>query len=94
MSFASVERHKQRIMKYRKKLLKELKINGCAICGYNKCNLALEFHHVISEDKEFKINESQLYNNDDRIIDEIHKCILLCRNCHAEIHALEKENEK
>jgi len=77
-------------MQYRKRLLKDLKINGCAICGYNKCNFALEFHHVESKEKEFKINESQLYNNDKRIIKELHKCILLCRNCHSEIHGKEK----
>ena len=84
------KRHMENIISYRKRLMKDLKINGCTICGYNECDFCLEFHHVVNAEKEFKINESQLYNNDDRIILELHKCMLLCRNCHALVHA--KEN--
>jgi len=44
--------------KYRKeyhKILHNLKINGCAICGYNECDDALAFHHVNPEDKKFSL---------------------------------------
>ena len=42
---------------YQHKLfLLELKINGCAICGYNRCPTALEFHHVNIKDKSFLLN--------------------------------------
>ena len=78
------------IMQYRKQLIKDLKINGCSICGYNTCDAALDFHHVTSE-KNFKLNESNMYNKDSRIVHEFHICMLLCKNCHAEIHDLEKE---
>lgn len=68
-------------------LFNNIKINGCAICGYDKCFSALEFHHVNEEDKKFEINLSKFesYGNND-IISELNKCILLCANCHRELH--------
>jgi hypothetical protein len=27
----------------------------CALCGYNKCLSALEFHHINSDDKDFSL---------------------------------------
>ena len=69
-----------------KALLHRLKINGCAICGYNKCPNALEFHHVNSEDKKFHLVASNLQRTEESLIEEINKCVLLCANCHREIH--------
>ena len=66
------------------KLLKQLKSNGCAICGYNKCTKALDFHHVIPKDKKFYIVADSMQRED--LIEELNKCILLCSNCHREIH--------
>ena len=79
-------------------MIHELKINGCAICGYNKCDASLDFHHVNPEDKKFScgINGLTMHNSKD-FGNEVNKCILLCRNCHGEIHTKEretKENEK
>jgi 5-methylcytosine-specific restriction endonuclease McrA len=77
--------HKKR-NRYRdtlKNILKELKINGCAICGYDDCDVALDFHHVNPEDKKFTINRDALSNKS--LITELNKCILLCKNCHAKI---------
>jgi len=65
-----------------KKIIHELKINGCAICGYNKCDAALEFHHVNPEDKEFGITAWSVARKNFSI--ELNKCILLCANCHLE----------
>lgn len=67
--------------------LKNLKINGCAICGYNKCDRALEFHHVNPQDKKFQVQALTMYRKD--FADELNKCILLCANCHREME--EKE---
>lgn len=58
----------------------------CSICGYNKCIDALEFHHENPNEKEFKLGSGntiswQEYKN------EAMKCILLCSNCHKEIHS-------
>ena len=70
----------------RKVILSRLKINGCAIRGYDKCTQALDFHHVNPEDKKFLINMRNLARYDDKIAKELNKCILLCANCHREIH--------
>jgi len=72
---------------YSKTILYDLKINGCSICGYNSCPDALHFHHVNQNDKEFNLCIRSLpKNSNEKIIDELHKCILVCANCHAELH--------
>ena len=78
----------KRKMERRKRLKKEaVKIAGgqCKNCGYNKCLSALEFHHN-KEDKESDI--STLLKNESRqkLLKEASKCILLCANCHRELH--------
>lgn len=65
------------------RLLHILKSNGCAICGYHKCDHALEFHHVNPNDKKFNITNALI--DGESLKDELQKCILLCANCHAEI---------
>lgn len=72
------------------KILHTLKINGCAICGYDKCIAALEFHHVNPKDKKFSVRYSEISRKDDSIAEEINKCILLCSNCHREMHFYNK----
>ena len=58
---------------------------ACIKCGYNKCLSALEFHHLEPTEKEFSI--SQVRNlSEARIEKELKKCILVCANCHREIH--------
>ena len=73
-------------------LLKQHKItilnelgNCCSKCGYDKNTSALEFHHIISEDKDFHFGSA---NTTDikKIRKELDKCILVCANCHREIH--------
>lgn len=58
----------------------------CALCGYDKCFSALEVHHVDPSKKDFTIaaNTNRAY---EQISSEIRKCILLCANCHREVHA-------
>jgi len=67
-------------------ILNELKINGCAICGYNKNPCALDFHHVNPKDKKMQVGAGNIDNSNKRIADELNKCILLCANCHRVIH--------
>ena len=38
--------------KSKKYFLQFLKIDGCEICGYNKCLSSLDFHHINSENKK------------------------------------------
>lgn len=58
--------------------------NKCQICGYNKCNTALEFHHINPKEKDITLSRS-IYSWE-RTKNELKKCICVCANCHREIH--------
>lgn len=62
----------------------EYKGGKCEICGYDRCNRALEFHHKNPSEKDFTISGRSL--SFDRLKDEVDKCLLVCSNCHSEIH--------
>ena len=59
----------------------------CQICGYSKCTDALEFHHINpnEKDKDYFNMRGGLSPN---LKTELDKCVLLCANCHREIHHL------
>ncbi len=57
---------------------------NCSRCGYDKCQSALEFHHKDPTKKDFVIGGNSLSR--DKILKEAAKCILLCANCHREVH--------
>lgn len=59
----------------------------CQVCGYNKYIGALEFHHVDPNTKEFGLGLDGLTRSWKRVKNEIDKCVLVCSNCHREIHA-------
>lgn len=59
----------------------------CTICGYNKCTAAMVFHHLDPSTKEFAISGSAATFKWERIQAELDKCVLLCQNCHSEVHA-------
>ncbi len=61
----------------------------CLICGYNKSNAALDFHHKDPSEKDFSIGRTRTMKLSKRVKEELDKCILICSNCHREIH--EKE---
>lgn len=73
---------------YRQKVkLKCIEYKGgkCERCGYNKCVYALDFHHLNLKEKDFNISKKS-YLSWDKIKAELDKCILVCANCHREIH--------
>lgn len=57
----------------------------CSKCGYNKCKGALDLHHVDPSIKDKNIAKMTTYSVE-KIKAEIAKCILLCANCHRELH--------
>lgn len=59
----------------------------CVCCGYNKCNNALDFHHLDPDKKEFSIAHAKLTSFNDKVKNELNNCALVCSNCHREIHA-------
>jgi hypothetical protein len=78
----------QHVVSWRQRTkLRALKYKGgcCQICGYDKCARALSFHHLDASHKDFSIGgKSKSWNT---IQSELDKCVLLCANCHAEVHA-------
>lgn len=61
-------------------------MGGCCVrCGYNKCIAALELHHLDPTTKEFSWTELRKQAKA-AILRELAKCILVCANCHREIH--------
>jgi hypothetical protein len=60
-----------------------LRSGGCVLCGYSKCAAALEFHHI-GDDKERDVGKIRSATALKR---EAAKCIVVCANCHREIHA-------
>lgn len=59
----------------------------CEKCGYNKSKSALDFHHRNPLDKKFGIAKGvSLAYGLPLLLEEIQKCILLCSNCHHELH--------
>jgi hypothetical protein len=59
---------------------------NCARCGYSRCPAALHFHHLdrSQKDPEWKNLRGRKLTHQ---AEELKKCILVCANCHAEIHA-------
>lgn len=70
----------------RKKLV-EYKGGCCKLCGYDKCVDALDLHHLDASQKEFGISSGGLTRAWSKVIAEADKCILICANCHREVHA-------
>lgn len=59
---------------------------GCELCGYAFCGEAIDFHHVIPDDKSFGMCSS--YTRPlPKIIQESFKCAVLCSCCHREVEA-------
>ena len=80
-------KHQKTILRRSMKLQAIKKLGGkCMICGYNKCIDALEFHHKDQRSKEFKLGSGNTMSWKD-YKREINKCILVCSNCHKEIHS-------
>lgn len=63
----------------------------CQCCGYDKCDAALELHHIDPTEKELsfgRIRANPISWN--KICKELQKCILVCANCHRELHNNER----
>lgn len=59
----------------------------CEACGYCRCREALEFHHRNPSAKDFALSSARLHWSLERVQSELDKCLLVCANCHREIHA-------
>ena len=82
------EKNYQHVKYYRNKIKEkavEYKGGKCVVCGYDRCLKALEFHHINPEEKDFTLG-SNTNRSWEKVKIEIDKCVLLCANCHREIH--------
>ena len=70
---------------FKKKAI-EYKGGKCCLCEYNICEGALEFHHLDPSIKEFGLAAGKL-RTFEKSKKELDKCVLVCANCHREIHA-------
>lgn len=64
--------------------IKESRGGRCIRCGYDKCIKALEFHHLDPTQKDFTISNDHFKLEE--AVKESKKCILICSNCHKELH--------
>lgn len=72
-----------------KQLAVDYKGGKCEICKYSKCIASLEFHHLDPLTKENNVSRlltSTAHRLTDRAKQELDKCILVCANCHGELH--------
>ena len=61
----------------------------CVRCGFVGCPDVYDFHHINPLEKEFAIGASN--RSYERLKEEARKCVMLCANCHREVHAKLKE---
>jgi len=55
---------------------------SCDHCGFNSCQAALNFHHVLKSENNKKV--SSLYSPyplSSKVLGELSKCVLTCTNC-------------
>ena len=77
----------QDVVQWRKRTkIKAVEYKGgkCQECGYNRCIRAMKFHHLDPAQKDFGI--SGVSRAWETIKVELDKCVLVCGNCHDEIH--------
>lgn len=77
--------HNKRNRKILKEKFLEFKSTlKCSIC-FESRHWCLDFHHV-NDDKLSNVSDLVRFGNWNKIMEEIEKCIVVCRNCHADIH--------
>lgn len=84
--YQTYEKQKNRGLKRKYKIFME-RGGGCEICGYNKNLASIDFHHIDPTIKEMEIDLRSFGNNNlSKILEEVDKCLMICRNCHGETH--------
>lgn len=78
----------QRVVEWRRRAKARLVTEaggGCQLCGYHRCQAALEFHHLDPTKKSFALSLRGVTRSVRELRKEAAKCALLCANCHAEV---------
>ncbi|HEX8890840.1 MAG TPA: helix-turn-helix domain-containing protein [Pyrinomonadaceae bacterium] len=76
------------IKKGQDKRLRAIKELGgrCKVCGFGRFSCSLDLHHKDHETKDPNFRSIRGWSWQ-KILLELKKCILLCKNCHAAVHA-------
>jgi hypothetical protein len=80
----------ERVSHWRRKVKAKLVAEAggrCMVCGYDRCQAALQFHHPEPGEKVFALSHQGLTRSLAKAREEARKCVLVCANCHAEIEA-------
>lgn len=93
------KRHFEETPQYEKRnvnkviILQYVEKNCCEICGYDKSLKSLHFHHKDRQNKKIEISHytnSQTIRSvldiDEIVKEELRKCVLVCSNCHQDLH--------
>ena len=78
----------ERVAEWRRRAKARLVVEAggrCALCGYDRCQAALEFHHLDRTTKAFCLSVKGVTRSIEALRVEAAKCVLLCANCHAEV---------
>jgi hypothetical protein len=70
-----------------KAMVVEYRGGKCVLCGYKKCISALDLHHIDESQKKFGLSVRGVTRAWEKVKAEADKCVLVCANCHREIHA-------
>jgi predicted HNH restriction endonuclease len=70
-----------------KRMLVEYKGGSCQLCGYSRYFGAFDLHHKGDSPKSFGIAAGGISRSWEKMKAEADKCVLLCANCHREVHA-------
>lgn len=70
-------------------LINARKAEGCQICRYHGHYSTLDLHHVDPKTKKFRVASLSRGTSMSGLLEEIAKCIVLCANCHRNVHANE-----
>lgn len=79
------QRNALRNKEQRDRITEYKKTHPCEKCGESAI-VCLDFHHVDPLTKSFELSKPGTHSWE-TILEEIEKCIVVCKNCHAKIHA-------
>ncbi|MBI3521988.1 MAG: hypothetical protein HY071_02665 [Chloroflexi bacterium] len=73
----------------RRRKLRAIEYMGgtCHGCGRAGLPAIFEFHHRDAAQKDFGISETGIPHKWETVVAELAKCVMLCANCHREVHA-------
>ena len=78
-------KYTRQVNKDKRELIRQTLGGNCSRCGFDGPTCCYDVHHVDPTQKDPDFIRIRNWSKD-RILKEIAKCQLLCRNCHAIVH--------